>query len=69
MLYIREMSININAKFDELTRNKRKILAKLTLMFKLTDIQIIIFRKIINNNFDDFHKKSLKSIKFIIKKL
>ena len=37
-------------------------------MFKLIDIQIIIFRKIINDISDDFDKKSLKSMKFLIKK-
>ena len=63
------MLINIDAKLAELTRNKRKILIKLILMFKLIDIQIIIFRKVINNIFDDFYEKSLKSIKFLIKKL
>ena len=36
------MLININAELVELTRNKRKILIKLNLIFKLTDIQIII---------------------------
>ena len=63
------MSINIDAKLVELTRNKRKILIKLISMFKLIDIQIVIFRKIINNISDDFYKKSLKLIKFLIKKL
>ena len=38
-------------------------------MFKLIDIQIIIFRKIIDNIFDNFYEKSLKSMKFLIKKL
>ena len=63
------MSINIDAKFVKLTRNRRKILTELISMFKLIDIQIVIFRKIINNIFDDFYEKSLKSIKFLIKKL
>ena len=43
------MLINIDSKLVELTRNKRKILIKLILMFKLIDIQIVILRKIINN--------------------
>ena len=62
------MSINIDAKFVKLTRNKRKILTKLTSMFKLIDIQIVIFRKVINDIFDDSYKKLLKSMKFLIKK-
>ena len=63
------MLININAKFVKLTRNKRKILTKLISMFKLIDIQIIIFRKVINDIFDDFYEKSLKLMKSLIKKL
>ena len=63
------MLINIDAKFVKLTRNKQKILTKLISIFKLIDIQIVILRKIINDIFDDFYKKSLKSIKFLIKKL
>ena len=69
MLQLTEMSININAKFVKLTQNKRKILTKLISMFKLIDIQIVIFRKIINDIFNDFYKKSLKSMKFLIKEL
>ena len=38
-------------------------------MFKLTDIQIIIFRRVINDSSDDFYEKSLRLIKFLIKKL
>ena len=63
------MSINIDAELVELTRNKQKILAKLISMFKLIDIQIVIFRKIINDIFDDSYEKSLKLMKFLIKKL
>ena len=63
------MLINIDAKLVELTRNKRKILTELISMFKLTDIQIIISRKIINDISDDFYEKSLRLIKFLIKKL
>ena len=63
------MSINIDAKLVELTRNKRKILTKLISMFKLTDIQIVISRKVINDISDNLYKKLLRSIKFLIKKL
>ena len=38
-------------------------------MFKLIDIQIIIAKKIINDVFDNFYKKSKKIIKSLIKKL
>ena len=69
VLQLTEMLINIDAKFVELTRNRRKILAELTSMFKLIDIQIVIFRKVINDIFNDFYEKSLKSMKFLIKKL
>ena len=69
VLQLTEMSISIDAKLVELTRNRRKILAELISMFKLIDIQIIISRKIINDIFDDFYEKSLKLIKFLIKKL
>ena len=62
------MLINIDAELVELTRNRQKILTELTSMFKLTDIQIIILRKIINDISDDFYKKSLRSMKFLIKK-
>ena len=37
-------------------------------MFKLIDIQIVIFQKVINNISDNFYEKSLKSMKFLIKK-
>ena len=60
------MSINIDAKFVKLTRNKQKILTKLISMFKLIDIQIVIFEKVINNVSVDFYKKSLKSMKLLI---
>ena len=63
------MLISINAKLVELTRNRREILAELISIFKLTDIQIIILRKVINDISDDFYEKSLKLIKFLIKKL
>ena len=38
-------------------------------MFKLTDIQIVISRKVINDISDDLYEKSLKLMKFLIKKL
>ena len=69
VLQLTKMSINIDAEFVKLTRNKRKILAKLISMFKLTDIQIVILRKIINDISDDFYEKSLKSMKSLIKEL
>ena len=69
VLQLTEVSININAKLAKLTRNRREILTKLISMFKLIDIQIVIFRKVINDIFDDFYKKLLKLMKFLIKKL
>ena len=69
MLQLAEISININTELVELTRNRRKILTELISMFKLIDIQIVIFRKVVNDIFDDLYKKSLKSMKFLIKKL
>ena len=69
VLQLTEVLISIDAKLVKLTRNKRKILAELISMFKLTDIQIIILRKVINDISDDFYKKSLRSMKFLIKKL
>ena len=69
VLQLAEVLISINAELIELTRNRRKILIKLTSMFKLTDIQIVILRKIINDIFNDLYKKLLKSMKFLIKKL
>ena len=69
VLQLTKMSISIDAELIKLTRNKRKILTKLISMFKLIDIQIVISRKVINDIFDDFYKKSLKSMKFLIKKL
>ena len=63
------MLISIDAKLIKLTRNRRKILAELISMFKLINIQIVILRKVINDISDDFYEKSLKSMKFLIKKL
>ena len=69
VLQLTEVSISIDAELVELTRNRRKILAELTSMFKLTDIQIVISRKVINDISDDLYEKSLRSMKFLIKKL
>ena len=69
ILQLTEILININAELVKLTRNRRKILAKLISMFKLVDIQIVIFRKVINKIFDNLYKKSLRLMKFSIKKL
>ena len=69
VLSLTEMLINIDAKLIKLTRSKWKILTKLISIFKLTDIQIVISWKVINDIFNDFYKKSLKLMKFLIKKL
>ena len=69
VLQLTEMSIKFDAKLAKLTRNRRNILTKLTLMFKLIDIQIIISRKIINDISDNFYKKSKKFMKSLIKEL
>ena len=68
VLQLTKMSIDIDAKLVKLTRNRRNVLTKLISMFKLIDIQIVIFRKVINDILDDFYKKLLRSIKFLIKK-
>ena len=61
------MLIKSNAELAKLTLNRRDILTKLTLMFKLIDIQIVISKKIINDVFDNFYEKSKKFMKFLIK--
>ena len=38
-------------------------------MFKLTDIQIVISKKIINDVLDGSYEKSKRFMKFLIKKL
>ena len=58
VLQLTKMSIKFDAKLAKLTRNKRQILTKLASIFKLIDIQVIISRKIINDVFDNFYKKS-----------
>ena len=69
VLQLIKMLINIDAKLMKLTRNRREILTELTPMFKLIDIQIVILRKVINDISDDSYEKSLKLMKFLIKKL
>ena len=69
ILQLIEMSIKFDAEFAKLTRNRQDILTKLTYMLKLIDIQIVISRKIINNIFDDFYKKSKRFMKLLIKRL
>ena len=63
------MLINIDAELVELTQNRRKILTELISIFKLNDIHIVIFRKVINDISDNLYEKSLRSMKFLIKKL
>ena len=69
LLQLTEMSIKSDAELVKLARNRRNILTKLTSMFKLIDIQIVISRKIINDIFDDSYKKSKRFMKSLIKKL
>ena len=69
MLQLIEVLISINIKLVKLTRNRRKILTELISMFKLINIQIVISWKVINDISDDLYKKSLRSMKFLIKKL
>ena len=69
VLQLTEMSIKFDAELAKLTRNRRDILTKLALMFKLMNIQIVISRKIINDVCNDFYKKSKRFIKSLIKKL
>ena len=63
------MLIRFDAEFMKLTRNRRDIITELVLMFKLTGIQIVIPRKVINDVFDDFYEKSKKFMKFLIREL
>ena len=69
VLQLTEVSIKSDAELAKLTRNKRNILTKLVLMFKLIDIQIVISRKIINDVSDDLYEKSKRFMKFLIKEL
>ena len=69
VLQLTEMSIRSDAELAKLARNKRNILVELVLMFKLTGIQIVISRKIINDVSDSSYKKSKRFMKSLIKKL
>ena len=69
ILQLTEMSIRFDTELAKLTRNRRDILTKLTLMFKLIDIQVVISRKVINDVSDDSYEKSKRFMKFLIKKL
>ena len=69
VLQLTEVSIKSDAKLAKLTRNRRDILTKLTLMFKLTGIQIVIPKKIINDVPDDLYEEPKRFMKFLIKKL
>ena len=69
VLQLTEVSIKFDAKFAKLARNRRDILKELVLMFKLTDIQVVISRKVINDVSDGFYEKSKRFMKSLIKKL
>ena len=69
VLQLTEVSIKFNAKLAKLTQNGRDILIELVLIFKLIDIQIVISKKVINNVFDNFYKKSKKFMQFLTKEL
>ena len=67
VLQLTKILIKFDVKFEKLTCDKRNILIKLILMFKLIDIQIIISRKVINDIFDNFYEKLKRFLKFLIK--
>ena len=69
VLQLTEVLIKFDTKFAKLMRNRRDILTKLILIFKLIDIYIVISRKVINNVSDSFYEKSKRFIKFLIKEL
>ena len=69
VLQLAEMSIKFDAELAKLTRNRRNILTKLILMFKLIDIQIVISKKVINDVSDGFYEKSKRFMKFLMKEL
>ena len=54
---------------ESLSQSKRKLLIDLDLVLQLTEIQIIILKKIIRDMSETAYEKSQKSIKFLIKKL
>ena len=68
VLQLAEVSIRFDAKFAKLARNRRDILAGLALMFKLTGIQVVISRKVINDVSDDSYEEPKRFMKFLIKK-
>ena len=54
---------------NELSQNKRKLSIALSLVFRLTDVQIVISRKIVRDMLKIAYEKSHRSMKFLIKKL
>ena len=68
VLQLAGMSIKFDAELVKLARNRRNILTELVFMFKLTDIQIVISRKVINDVSDDSYEEPKKFMKFLIKK-
>ena len=68
VLQLMKMPMRFDAKLAKLMRNRRDILTELVFIFKLTDIQIVILKKVINDVSDNFYKKSKKFIKSLIKK-
>ena len=63
------MSIKFDAKLIKLIQNRRDILTELTLMVKMTDIQTVVLRKVINDVSDDSYKKLKKFMKSLINEL
>ena len=63
------VQFNVVDEFAESSQNKRKILIELIFVFQLIKIQIVIFRKIVNDVFEIFYKKSQKFMKFLLKNL
>ena len=65
----KRFSIIIDDKFENLSQSKRKFLIKLVFVFQLIETQIVVFRKIVNDVFEFFYKKSPKLLKFVLKNL
>ena len=63
------VQINIVDEFETLSQNKRKILIETIFIFQLIEIKVVIFRKIVNDVFEIFYKKSQKFMKFLLKNL
>ena len=63
------VQFNVVDEFAESSQNKRKILIELIFVFQLIEIQIVIFRKIVNDVFEIFYEKSQKFMKFLLKNL